>query len=146
MIYTQADIEAHLSPERFSTGWELFSEGRVTAPNVQRGGELITAIIPRAGGRPLRVYVRTRHAQDSVTINGECSCGKKTNCEHVAAVMLQALADQQALPGAAPVARNGAADISSATSKPVQRQSQHPGRQLPAVPIRRPHHPKPHEP
>ena len=124
MIYTQADIEAHLSPKRFSTGWKLFSEGRVTSPNVQRGGELITAIIPRAGGRPFRVSVRTSHDQDSTTINGECSCGKKTNCEHVAAVMLQALKDQQSLPGATPIARNGAADKSSATSKPAQSQSQ----------------------
>ncbi|NOX75731.1 MAG: DEAD/DEAH box helicase family protein [Gammaproteobacteria bacterium] len=98
MIFTLADITAQLSPERFNTGWRLFADGRITAPTIQRGGELITAIIPQANLRPLRVYIRTGHENKQLTINGECSCAKKHNCEHVAAVLLQALDDQQALP------------------------------------------------
>ncbi|HDH15450.1 MAG TPA: hypothetical protein ENG90_03080, partial [Gammaproteobacteria bacterium] len=98
MIFTLADTAAHFSPERFDKGWLLFADGRVTAPNIQRGGELITAVIPRAGSRPYRVYVRSRNEMNEITINGECSCAKKQNCEHVVAVLLQALDDQQALP------------------------------------------------
>ena len=99
MIFTLVDAAAHFSPERFDKGWRLFTDGRVTAPTIQRGGELITAVIPRANSRPLRVYVRTRNENNEITINGECSCAKKQNCEHVAAVLLQALDNKQALPG-----------------------------------------------
>jgi superfamily II DNA or RNA helicase len=97
MIPVLTDIEAHITPERLNQGRQLFTDGRVTAPTIQRGGELITAIIPRAGSRPLRVYVRTIDNGNGVTIAGECSCPKKKNCEHVAAVLLQALADRHAL-------------------------------------------------
>ncbi len=99
MLFTLTDIAAQLPPERFNKGWQLFNAGIVTAPNIQRGGELITAVIPQYGGRPLRVYVRADNGKNEITINGECSCGTKHNCEHVAAVLLQALKDQQALPG-----------------------------------------------
>jgi len=99
MIFTAKDVAEQLSAERFSIGWQLFTEGRVTAPTIQRGGELITAIIPRPGNRLLRVYIRTSNEQGSLVINGECSCDVKQNCEHVAAVLLQALDDREALPG-----------------------------------------------
>lgn len=98
MIFTLMDVTAHFSPERFEKGWQLFTDGRVTAPSIQRGGEIITAIIQSAGSRPLRVYVRTHCDNNEITIQGECSCKKKQNCEHIAAVLLQALDDQQAAP------------------------------------------------
>ncbi|GMQ84160.1 MAG: hypothetical protein BMS9Abin06_0922 [Gammaproteobacteria bacterium] len=98
MLFTLTDVTAHISPERFDKGWQLFADGRIDAPNIQRGGELITATIPHPGSRPFRVYVRTDKVADAITINGECSCAKKKDCEHVAAVLLQALQDKQALP------------------------------------------------
>ena len=50
MIITHADITAHFSPHCFNKRWQLFTQGRGTAPNIQRGGELITALdrSPRA--------------------------------------------------------------------------------------------------
>jgi superfamily II DNA or RNA helicase len=98
MLFTLADITAHILQEHFNKGWRLFIDGRISAPIIQRGGELITAVIPRPRSRPVRIYVRTSKAADAITIDGECSCAKKRNCEHVAAVLLQALHDKQALP------------------------------------------------
>ncbi len=98
MLFTLADIAAQIPPQPFNEGWELFTTGRISAPNIQRGGALITAVIPHSGNHPIRVYVRTDKTGDAITINGECSCAKKRNCEHVAAVLLQALEDKQALP------------------------------------------------
>ncbi len=98
MLFTLTDVAAHISPERFDKGWRLFADGRIAAPNIQRGGELITATIPQPGSRPFRVYVRTDKVADAITISGECSCSKKKDCEHVAAVLLQALQDRQVLP------------------------------------------------
>jgi len=98
MLFSLTDITAQISPERFDGGWQLFTDSRITAPNIQRNGELVTAIIPQASKRPLRVYIRTSSENGIITINGECSCETKQNCEHVAAVLLQVLDDQQALP------------------------------------------------
>ncbi len=98
MLFTLADVTAHISEERFDKGRQLFADGRITAPNIQRGGELITATIPHPGSRPFRIYVRTDKLAGAINISGECSCAKKKDCEHVAAVLLQALQDQQALP------------------------------------------------
>lgn len=97
MIFTSTDIAAHFSSDRFNKGWQLFADGRVSTPNIQRGGELITALIPQAGSRQLRVYVRMDRVKNDIVINGECSCATRKNCEHVAAVLLQALEDQQKL-------------------------------------------------
>ncbi len=116
MLFTQEDINAHIPPQYFDEGWQLFTDGRISAPNVQRGGELITAVIPHPGKRPIRVYVRADKTGDAVTIDGECSCPKKRNCEHVAAVLLQALQDGQSLP----VSRPQASDKPQ-TANPSQR-------------------------
>ncbi len=104
MQFTLEDITAQIPPHQFAKGWDLFTDGRISAPNIQRGGELITAVIPHAGSRPIRVYIRTARTDGAIAINGECSCATKRNCEHVAAVLLQALQDKQALP-AAPATR-----------------------------------------
>jgi len=105
MLFTLADISAQIPSQHFDKGWQLFTDGRISALNIQRGGELITTVIPHPGHRPIRVYVRTDKTGDAVTIDGECSCAKKRNCEHVAAVLLQALQDKQALPASPPEAR-----------------------------------------
>lgn len=123
MLFTLHDIAAHISPGCLDLGWQLFTDGRVTAPNIQRDGELITAVLPqlRIGGRPLQVYVRTVKHQDDITIHGQCSCPLKTNCEHVAAVLLQALEDRQALHADEVVAaadQNTAADPARSKDRP----------------------------
>ncbi|MFV0278009.1 MAG: SNF2-related protein, partial [Parahaliea sp.] len=98
MIFTLEDIRAHFPAEQADTGWQLFTAGWVSAPNVQRGGELVTAVLRRTGSRPLRVYVRTEWQGDKVVINAECSCIRRKDCEHAAAVLLQALEDRRELP------------------------------------------------
>ncbi len=106
MLFTLTDITAQIPSQHFDKGWQLFSDGRISAPNIQRGGELITAVIPHPSSRPIRVYIRTDKTGDAITIDGECSCAKKRNCEHVAAVLLQALQDKQALPAPPKKAHN----------------------------------------
>jgi len=97
MIFTLSDVTTQFPPDCFAEGWRLFTNHQVTAPTIQRGGELITAVI-QTHKHPLRVYIRSSNKNKVITVNGECSCAKKQNCEHVAAVLLQALDDQQALP------------------------------------------------
>jgi len=94
MLFTLADIEQQFNSAQLEKALQLFDDHRVKAPNVQRDGELITAIIP-SPGKPFRVYVRSSKTSNKVFINGECNCEQRHNCEHVAAVLLQALEDNQ---------------------------------------------------
>jgi SNF2 family DNA or RNA helicase len=111
MLYTLDDLAAHIAPDRLELGWRWYRDGKVSAPNIQRGGEIVTAFIRHSYGYPLRLYIRTSKVGGAITISGECSCATKHNCEHVAAVLLQALKDCQALPDTltgTPGARKGA--------------------------------------
>ncbi|NOZ52852.1 MAG: DEAD/DEAH box helicase [Gammaproteobacteria bacterium] len=97
MLFTLADVENQINSAHFEKGVQLFNDHRIKAPNVQRGGELITAIIA-SPDKPFRVYVRTSKTSNDISINGECSCVQRYNCEHVAAVLLQALKDNHTTP------------------------------------------------
>ena len=68
MLYTLTDIEAQFAPQTFAHGLQWFTDGRVTRPNIQGAGEIVTAIIPQVGDRPLRVYVRTFKEGGALTI------------------------------------------------------------------------------
>ncbi|MGD8588234.1 MAG: hypothetical protein PVG22_05325, partial [Chromatiales bacterium] len=76
--------------------------GQVALPDVRQDGRLITSLVQVPGHRPYRVYVRVDLNEDkSPRIHAECSCGSRGECEHVAAVLLRALADEQDLSGEA---------------------------------------------
>ncbi len=124
MIFTLADITTQLSPACFNKGQLLFDDGCVAAPNIQRGGELITAVISQPGNRPLRVYVRMLKERNTVTIHGECSCAKRQNCEHVAAVLLSALDDRQAPPEVLDTASANRPRATSGTARTSHRNNQ----------------------
>jgi len=94
MIYTLDDLRAQIDPDDFDRGWLWFSDGEITAPNVQRGGEIVTAVVRQPGREPLRVYVVVRGDGGAPVIHGECTCPARRNCGHVAAALLQALEDQ----------------------------------------------------
>jgi len=96
MIFTLDDIKTQIPEPQFAPGRRLFERGDISAANVQRGGELITAIISLPT-RPIRVYIRIEINPSGVQIKGECSCSPDPNCQHVVAVMLQALKDNDTL-------------------------------------------------
>jgi superfamily II DNA or RNA helicase len=103
MLYTADDIRAQIEPPAYELGSAWFSQGRVSAPNVQRAGEIVTAVLQQPGAAPLRVYVRVRPGRHAPVIHGECTCPARQNCGHVAAVLLQALEDWASLtPAEAP--------------------------------------------
>ncbi len=64
---------------------QLIDLGGVSNVRVLQGGRIVTGI---AGDRQ-RVYVRYQGA-DALTFEGECSCGERSPCVHVAAVVLSA--------------------------------------------------------
>lgn len=64
---------------------QLIDLGGVSDVRVLQGGRVVTGI---AGDRQ-RVYVQYQRA-DALTFEGECSCGERSPCVHVAAVMMTA--------------------------------------------------------
>ena len=102
MRYTFDDVETQFAPEVFERGWRLFEDGRIGTLNIQRGGEVLAAIIRGTGTRDLRIYVRTTESRRRRSFHGECTCAKRTDCEHIVAVLLSALAEHDLLPEALP--------------------------------------------
>src|ERR1700692_223709 len=64
---------------------QLIDLGGVSDVRVLQGGRVVTGI---AGDRQ-RVYVQYQRA-DALTFEGECSCGERSPCVHVAAVVMTA--------------------------------------------------------
>lgn len=82
----------------------MLDSGEVMPPDVSRNGEVITSLVERSGKRAYRAYIRVEDpVEGPVAIRGECSCSRRSNCEHVAAVLLRALENGQELTGGVPV-------------------------------------------
>ncbi len=104
MLYSFEDILAAFSSNLLKKAMLLLDKGQVMPPEVSRNGEVITSLVNRSGKRPYRTYVRVGDSiGGSVAIRGECSCSQRGNCEHVAAVLLRALGDEQGLMGNMPI-------------------------------------------
>lgn len=98
MLFALSDLETQLS-ESIEDGLVLFYRQDCTSqPNIQRGGELITQLIPQPAGATLRVYVRIIQGSEGVKVLGECTCSERKNCKHVALTLLQVLHQWDALP------------------------------------------------
>jgi len=95
MLYSLKDLEEALGRELVARARVLADADGLESPLVQRGGELVTALIRGLGRKPLRVYVRIREQPQGVRIEGECTCSQRRNCLHVAAVLLKALEWEQ---------------------------------------------------
>ena len=126
MLYALSDLHSQLGDKPLEAARRLLRNGYEITPSVQRGGELITAAVKRPDAAPLRVYVKTHKTAAGLAIAGECSCHERRNCQHVAAVLLQALADEhtgrsdgpRAAPAAAP--HTAASSIQVADTAPRQ--------------------------
>ncbi len=78
----------------------MLEQGQVMSPDVSRNGEIITSLVKCSGKRVYRTYVRVDDpVEGSVLIRGECSCARRSNCEHVVAVLLRALGNESELTG-----------------------------------------------
>ena len=75
----------HLDAPLHRAAQQLIDHGGVSDVRVLQGGRVVTGI---AGDRQ-RVYIQYQDA-DAPTFEGECSCGERSPCVHVAAVAMTA--------------------------------------------------------
>ncbi len=100
MLYSFEDLRATFSPELLNEARCLLDSGESISADVSRNGEVITSLVNRSGKRAYRVYIRVEDtAEGAVVIRGECSCSRRGNCEHAAAVLLRALGNERGLTG-----------------------------------------------
>jgi superfamily II DNA or RNA helicase len=88
------DIEQCFSHDLIMAGRRLLERGDVIATEVQRGGELVTAVVRQADSRPLRVYIQIGKERDSLRIHGECGCETGEQCVHVVGALIHALSEK----------------------------------------------------
>jgi superfamily II DNA or RNA helicase len=100
MRYSLQDLQALFPADILDDAAYRLELGQVALPDVRQDGRLITSLVQVPEHRPYRVYVRIDlNPDDSPHIHSECSCGSRGDCHHVAAVLLRALAEEQALSG-----------------------------------------------
>ncbi len=73
----------------------LIHRGVIERVNIERGGELITAVVGGDSGPPLRLYIRIVPKKDGPVIHGECGCEADGPCVHLVGVLLHALGEKQ---------------------------------------------------
>ena len=100
MLYAFKDLRTLFNPMLLEDASCYLDQGLVALPDVRQDGRLITSLIQSPGKQPYRVYIRIETNNcPSPDIRGECSCPKRVNCEHVAAVLLRALGEAEVLQG-----------------------------------------------
>ena len=115
MHYLYEDLQRRFGPDRMAGARRCLEQGWVALPDIRQDGRLITSLIESPGHRPLRVYIRIQPGEgEAPQIRGECSCGSRTGCEHVVAVLLRALVEAG---DDAPAAPAGGAPMAAAVSE-----------------------------
>ncbi|HFE38319.1 MAG TPA: hypothetical protein ENK06_07885, partial [Gammaproteobacteria bacterium] len=96
MLFTEKDIEEQFSTDIIKRAKALIRHSQINFSRTERDGGLLIAIVEEADKPPFRIYVRTQKKHHKLSIQGECNCQYRTNCEHVVAALLQSLLNQKA--------------------------------------------------
>ncbi|MEN8168566.1 MAG: SWIM zinc finger family protein, partial [Pseudomonadota bacterium] len=100
MHYTYEDLQRLFNADVLEDASYYLDQGLVALPDIRQDGRLITSLIQSPGRQPYRVYIRIENkSAPPPIIHGECSCSSRGNCEHVAAVLLRALEEEEGLQG-----------------------------------------------
>ena len=100
MRYSLEDLRALFSADVLDDASLCLQQGRVASLDIRQDGSLITSLVEAPGQQTYRVYIRIEsETGPSADIRGECSCSRRGNCEHVAAVLLQALEEEEGVTG-----------------------------------------------
>jgi len=88
---TDAELRRHFSEDTLSLGRDYAARGRVLRLAVTEDGRRIAAETQGTRASPYaQSIVLSRGADGRLRVSGLCSCPMRTNCKHVAAVLLEA--------------------------------------------------------
>ncbi|WP_296943182.1 DEAD/DEAH box helicase [uncultured Massilia sp.] len=114
MYITLDAIRSQFDAGTFARGQDYARKGKVLGLRVQ--GDKLLAEVGGSGGAVYQQSIRRRDGRGGVRIEGRCSCPVAANCKHVVAVLLTAIALQDAPVPPPPRPQAGAANgLSAAT-------------------------------
>lgn len=74
----------------YDRGMDLYRSQRVSA---LQNGSAISASVDDPDQGHCKTFIQLKHLQQTLSIDGECSCDQEFNCAHVVATLLQSLAN-----------------------------------------------------
>ncbi|HEU0060057.1 MAG TPA: DEAD/DEAH box helicase [Hyphomicrobiaceae bacterium] len=90
LAFGPVDIARSIEPATLTRGRIVHARGRVIDVDVSDGGTVIVGRVRGSEPRPYQLMISLRPSNNGVIIQGTCSCFMRSNCKHVAAVLIEA--------------------------------------------------------
>jgi superfamily II DNA or RNA helicase len=104
MHYSITDLQSVFDPITLARGRDYQARGKVESVKANMDGDLISALVKGSGNQSYRSIIKlSLGPRKELQVRGQCACPMVYNCKHVAAVLLELVAEQklEARPAAA---------------------------------------------
>jgi superfamily II DNA or RNA helicase len=90
LAFGPVDIARCIEPATLARGRIVHARGLIIDVDVNDGGTVIVGRVRGSEPRPYKLMILLRSSNNGVIIQGTCSCAVRSNCKHVAAVLIEA--------------------------------------------------------
>ena len=90
LAFGPEDIARSIEPATLGRGRIVHARGLVIDVDINNGGTAIVGRVRGSDPKPYQLMISLRPSNNGVIIQGTCSCFMRTNCKHVAAVLIEA--------------------------------------------------------
>jgi len=90
LAFGPVDIARSIEPAALGRGRIVHARGQVIDVDVSDSGTVIVGRVRGSEPRPYQLMISLRPSNNGVIIQGTCSCFARSNCKHVAAVLIEA--------------------------------------------------------
>ena len=90
LVFGLVDIARSIELATLARGRIVHARGQVIDVDVNDGGTVIVGRVRGSEPRPYQLMISLRPSNNGVIIQGTCSCPMRSNCKHVAAVLIEA--------------------------------------------------------
>ena len=90
LAFGPVDIARSIEPATLARGRIVHARGKIIDVDVNDGGTVIVGRVRGSEPRPYQLMITLRPSNNGVIIHGTCSCPVRSNCKHVAAVLIEA--------------------------------------------------------
>jgi len=113
--FNEKDIVKNFDAQTLRRGRYAHAKGLVLEADLNSNGSVVVGRVRGSAPAPYKQMIAIRSGRSGVLFHGTCSCKVRTNCKHVAAVLLQ-VAQQTAQQSAVDGQTDAADDPNAATS------------------------------
>jgi superfamily II DNA or RNA helicase len=91
----ESELRRHFSTGLLGLAQMLYKQGRVHALHQTSDNSIITGRVEVDKNQEYIQNIRFHVQSERLAINGSCNCGRVSNCQHVAALLMEAMAQQK---------------------------------------------------